>query len=328
MKPEPTAFDPARRNLLRTALGTAALGLPGLGALPSARAAGKQGFFAAHDLPVGVQLYTVGPAAQGDLDGTFRRLADIGYRIVELAGMHGHSAAGLRAAADRAGLKLTGIHLRAQGGNGDPGLEDDPGKLAAVLSTLGVTEVTMPIMIMPPGAKPAAGENFGAFLMRAGSQMTADDWKRNADFLNARGALLRKEGIRLGYHNHNFEFRPLGNTNGWEILVGNTDPATVDFEVDAGWVAAAGHDPVKVLGAMQGRARQIHVKDILATTKPNFDLKQDPTEVGSGKLQWNAILPVAWDAGVRRYYVEQEPPFAHDRFESLAISHRHLTTKV
>lgn len=323
-----TTFDPARRRLLHTALGAATLGLPALGALPTASAAGKPGFFSAHDLPVGVQLYTVGPAAQADLDGTFRRIADIGYRIVELAGMHGHTPAELRAAADRAGLKLTGIHVRAQGGNGEPGLEDDPGKLAAILDTLGITEVTMPVMIMPPGAKPAAGENFGAFFVRAGTQMAADDWKRNADFLNARGALLRKEGIRLGYHNHNFEFRPLGDTNGWEILVGNTDPAVVDFEMDAGWVAAAGHDPAKVLGAMKGRARQIHVKDILATTKPNFELKQDPTEVGSGMLHWNAILPVAWEAGVRRYYVEQEPPFAHDRFDSLAISHGYLTTRV
>lgn len=324
----PTAFNPARRDLLRTALGAASLGVPMISVLSQAEAQGNPGFFAARDLPVGVQLYTVGPAAQADLDGTFRRIAAIGYRIVELAGMHGHTPAGLRAAADRAGLKLTGIHMRAEGAGGDPGLEDDPGKLAEILNTLGVSEVTMPIMIMPPDAKPEAGENFGAFLVRAGTRMTADDWKRNADFLNARGALLRKEGFRLGYHNHNFEFRPLGNTNGWEILVGNTDPAAVDFELDAGWVAAAGHDPVKVLNAMKGRARQIHVKDILATTKPNFDLKQDPTEVGSGKLQWNAILPVAWDAGVRRFYVEQEPPFAHDRFESLAISHRHLTTKV
>jgi sugar phosphate isomerase/epimerase len=324
----PTGFNPARRHLLGTALGAASLAVPALSVITPARAQGSPGFFAARDLPVGVQLYTVGAAAQADLDGTFRRIAEIGYRIVELAGMHGHTPAVLRAAADRAGLELTGIHMRAQGVPGEPGLEDEPGKLAGILGTLGITEVTMPIMIMPPGARPEAGENFGAFLMRAGSRMTADDWKRNADFLNARGKLLLKEGIRLGYHNHNFEFRPLGNTTGWEILVGNTDPATVDFELDAGWVAAAGHDPVKVLGAMQGRARQIHVKDILATTQPNFGLKQDPTEVGSGMLQWNAILPAAWDAGVRRYYVEQEPPFAHDRFESLAISHRHLTTKV
>lgn len=325
MTTDANGFDRGRRKLLRTALGAAALGMPALGAAVRATAAGSPGFFAAHDLPVGMQLYTVGPNAQADLDGTLQRIAGIGYRIVELAGLHGHTPAALRAAADRAGLKFTGIHLPAVGSNGAPGLADDPGKLAAILHTLGVAEATMPVMMMPPNAKPAPGENGGAFFIRAGTEMTAGDWKRNADFLNERGRLLRREGIRIGYHNHNFEFRPLGETNGWEILVRNTDPAAVDFEVDVGWVAAAGIDPVKVLRDMKGRALQMHVKDVQASTQPNFALRMDPTEVGSGKLRWNEILPAAWEAGVRRYYVEQEPPFARDRFEALAISHAFLT---
>jgi sugar phosphate isomerase/epimerase len=321
------SIDAGRRRLLRTALGAAALGIPAVGA--TARAAtGSSGFFAAHAVPIGVQLYTVGPDAQRDLDGTLRRIADIGYRVVELAGLHGHTPEQLRAAADRVGLKFTGIHLQATGSNGAPGLSDDPGRLAAQLQMLGIAEATMPVMMMPPGAKPNPGENFGAFFVRAGSEMTADDWKRNADFLNERGALLRREGIRLGYHNHNFEFRPLGGTTGWELLVSGTDPAAVDFEVDLGWVAAAGLDPLRVLGALKGRALQVHVKDVLPTTTPNFALQMDPTEVGSGKLRWSEILPAAWAAGVRRYYVEQEPPFARDRFDALAISHAYLTTKV
>ncbi len=73
-----------------------------------------------------------------------------------------------------------------------------------------------------------------------------------------------------------------------------------------------------------GRYRLVHVKDIKATTKPNFGLRQDPTEVGSGMIDWPRLLPAAYASGVRGFFVEQEPPFSHPRLESARISHDYL----
>ena len=84
----------SRRDALRMGAATLAA-LPALDAL----AAGS-GFFARNKFPIGLQLYTVGDLARKDLDGTLKRIADIGYETIELAGLHGHTVAELRAAAD------------------------------------------------------------------------------------------------------------------------------------------------------------------------------------------------------------------------------------
>ena len=78
-----------------------------------------------------------------------------------------------------------------------------------------------------------------------------------------------------------------------ELLLKNTDPALVQFEMDVGWVVAAGADPFVLMKAHKGRFTQMHVKDVKATTKPNFAFQQDPTEVGSGTIPWPRLLPAA-----------------------------------
>jgi sugar phosphate isomerase/epimerase len=285
--------------------------------------AAAQGFFARHDLPLGIQLYTLGPDAAKDLDGTLKAVAAIGYKQVELAGMLGKTAVEFRAALDRAGLKAPSAHIQAKGGDGS--FQGDLGKLAADLKTLGVKTAIMPSLYIPDrfGA-PKAGEGIGDYLKRVAAGMTADDWKMNADYLNAKGKALKPAGIRVGYHNHNFEFAPLGSTNGLEILIDNTDPALVTFEADIGWVAAAGVDPYAWLARHKGRVTMMHVKDIKADTKGNYELKMDPAEIGSGSLDWKRLLSEAYAAGVRGFYVEQEPPFTRPRIEAAKISYDYL----
>jgi sugar phosphate isomerase/epimerase len=185
-----------------------------------------------------------------------------------------------------------------------------------------VKAAIMPILYIP--------DRMGdADLRQAGPQMTADDWKWNADFLNEKAAVLKKAGLATGYHNHNFEFAPLkdakgGATNGMEILLNGTDPSLVTFEMDVGWVTAAGQDPFALLKKHPGRFTLMHVKDVKASTKPNFVLQQDPTEVGGGMIDWPKLLPAAYAAGVRGFFYEQEAPFAHARLESAKISFDYL----
>ncbi|MFN9849015.1 MAG: sugar phosphate isomerase/epimerase family protein [Alphaproteobacteria bacterium] len=278
-------------------------------------------FFAQRKLPIGIQLYTLGPDVAKDLDGTLGTVSKIGYKAVELASFLGRTPTDLRAALDRAGLICRSAHIQGRGG-----LDGDLAKLAVDLNILGVTNAVMPIFYIPDrfGRAPATGETFPGFLRRIAEGMTADDWKMNADFLNAKGSVLKTSGITIGYHNHNPEFAPLGETNGLEILLKNTDPDIVSFELDVGWVAAAGIDPGALLTKHKGRFTQMHVKDLKATTKPNYVLSMDPTEIGSGALNWKTLLPVAYAAGVRGFHVEQEPPFARPRIEAAKISHDYL----
>lgn len=305
--------DLSRRGLLGA--GAAALGMTWGGA---ARAADRP-FFQRHNLPVGIQLYSLGPDLAKELDAQLATVAKIGFKSVELAGYLGRTPAELRAAFDRAGLICPSAHISPKG---ESGFSGDLAKLADELHVIGVKSAIMPIHYIP--------DRMGAAdLRQAGVQMTADDWKWNADFLNEKAVILKKAGIVSGYHNHNFEFAPLkdkngGDTNGMEILLKGTDPNLVTFELDAGWVTAAGHDPIALMKAHPGRFTQMHVKDIKPTTKANFELRQDPTEVGGGMIDWKALLPAAYAAGIRGFYYEQEPPFAHARLESARISFEYL----
>ena len=313
----------SRRSLLQGAFACALLPLPTLAAEP-------EGFFGRHRLPIGLQLYTVGEAVRKNLDEAFTKIAATGFTVLEAAGYHGQTPKALHEAAMRHKLKITSIHVNAVGSNGDPGLNGDLSRLAAEVHTLGATDVVMPMFPIPErmGA-PKQGEGFGGFIGRVASQLTADDWKRTAALLNQKGTALRREGLRFGYHNHNPEFAPLGGAgdgkaNGLEILLQETTAETVVFELDVGWAAAAGVDPVALLKKHGRRFQLMHVKDIKPGTKSNYASQQDPTEVGSGKLDWDRLLPAAWDVGVRKFYVEQEPPFSGDRFDAIGKSFRFL----
>lgn len=312
----------SRRGLMGAA--AAALAMPAVAA--------QRPFFARTGLPIGMQLYTLADRAKADLEGTLKAVAAVGFRSIELAGYLGRTPAQFRQALDAAGLTAPSAHVQGRARGADPSLDGDLSKLIDDAHVIGIKSILMPIFYIPDrfSLTPREGEGFGELLGRIGGEMTADDWKFNADFLNEKGAVLKKAGIQLGYHNHNPEFAPLkggadGARNGWEILLNRTDPSLVSFELDAGWAAAAGLDPVAVLKAHPGRFHAMHVKDIKASTKPNFVLAQDPTEVGSGMMNWKALLPAAYAEGVRDFFVEQEPPFTRDRLEALKISFDYLS---
>jgi sugar phosphate isomerase/epimerase len=315
-----TAFGPSAVGAYLSRRGLLAAGVAAMGAAYGGVAsAADQPFFQRRNLSVGIQLYTLGPDLAKELDAQLATVAKIGFRSVELAGYLGRTPAELRAAFDRAGLVCPSAHIAPKGAGGFSG---DLAKLADELHVIGVKSAIMPILYIPDRFS-------GADLRQAGGQMTADDWKWNADFLNEKAAVLKKAGIVSGYHNHNFEFAPLkdakgGDTTGMEILLKGTDPSLVTFEMDAGWVTAAGQDPFALLKKHPGRFTQMHVKDIKASTKTNFVLQQDPTEVGGGMIDWKRLLPAAYEAGVRGFYYEQEAPFAHTRLESARISFDYL----
>ena len=294
--------------------------------------AAQKEFFQRHDLPIGLQLYTLGPELAANLDRQLGELGAIGFKTVELAGFLGRSPKQLRAAFDGAGLSCPSAHIPAEvTGSGDLTLAStDLGPLAEAMHDLGVKTVISPTFAIPArfNRRANAGGNSDTDLSRIASQMTTDDWKQYADFLNSKGKALEKFGLTIGHHNHNPEFSPVGKTTGLELLLEVTDPAVVSFEMDAGWVMASGADPVFLLKKYPGRFKFMHVKDLKASTTSNYSMHMDPTEVGSGIANWQKILLAAYAAGVRHFIIEQEPPFTRPRIESARIGFKYLNSIV
>lgn len=292
---------------------------------PSATAA-EMRFFARTGLPIGLELYTLGPDLGAHLDEQFAALHAIGFRVVEPSNLFGRTPRQFRAALDKAGLSAPSMHLPAFASGPAPAIGEDIGPLADAMHVLGVQTVILPFVLIPRrlDAKPRRGEAYGDAVARVVSQMSDDDWKLTADFLNRRGAVLRSAGLSLGYHNHNVEFFPTGGKAGLEILLENTDPKLVSFEMDAGWVAAAGVDPARLLERHSGRFRLMHVKDIKASTKRNYAMRMDPATLGGGVIDWAKLLPLAYGSGVRQFIIEREPPFSQPRIEAAKLDFEYL----
>ena len=267
---------------------------------------------------LGIQLYALGPEAQNDLDATFAELARIGYKSVEVFSGR-HTGPEFRAALDRAGLTAPSIHGAA---NADMSSAIE---FAHAVGARTVVAPMFPFLRAMPTPQPGQGNGNPAALLA--HSYTLDDWKRACDLLNSAGTQCKAAGLKFGYHNHNVEFAPLGDGIAFDAIAANTDPALVQFEVDVGWVAAAGADIPAFLNRHRGRVKQMHVKDLKATTQPNFEFRMDPTEVGSGMIDWPLVLNTAIAGGVEEFYVEQEPPFAqHPPLEAARISFQYLNT--
>lgn len=316
-----SAFN--RRSLLS---GIAAAGAVAM-SQPLEAAVSRKGFFARIRKPIGIQVYTLGDEAGKDLAGTFHKLAAIGYRDLELPQLFGKSPAEVRAAADAAGVRISAIHLAAMPNIPASALSmNSPAqRIADDLGTLGASAAVLPLTLLPSNFRPKPGMGMLEVLTTGIAEGGADPWLRSAALLNEKAAALKPHGIAVGYHNHNIEFAPVGATTGWGILMKEFDPALVKLEIDIGWVVAGGHDPVAFLRRHNGRVRWLHVKDVKPSTQTNFALKMDPTEVGSGKLDWARILPAAHAAGVEHFYLEQEPPFTMARIDAAAKGHAFLS---
>jgi sugar phosphate isomerase/epimerase len=229
-----------------------------------------------HHDQIALQLYTVRRLAADDLAGTLRAVAAAGYKSVELAGLPATAPGELARLLDEAGLQVIAAH------EGIDALRDDASVVADRL-----TEVGCPRAIVP--------------WMPEADRQTVDDVRRFVAALGGFARRLAERDIRLGYHNHDFEFAPLGGTTIWDILLAELPPV-VDLEMDVYWVAVGGHDPVAEIDAAAGRVRLLHMKDFAPGPEPHDE------PAGEGSLLFPAIVEAARSAGVEWYIAEQDEP--------------------
>jgi sugar phosphate isomerase/epimerase len=266
--------------------------------------------------PIGLELYTVSAELEKDYDGTLRQIAAIGYKEVE-AGVSKRSAPDVKKSLQDAGLRCQALHM------GMGGIEEALPYAKEVGAHYVISSVTLP-------QAPAPGKFDVKVLMAQLASLTGDDFKKIAARCNEMGAQANKAGLQFAYHNHNFEFKPLdGGAIGYDTVLRETDPALVKFELDCGWMAAAGHDPAAYLTKYPKRYRLLHIKDFHPTTSPSVGLDESlrpkPAELGHGHIDYKPIFAAAKQTEVELYYVEQEPPFTTTpAMEAIKIDYEYL----
>jgi sugar phosphate isomerase/epimerase len=243
-------------------------------------------------IPVALQLYTVRDEMAKDFQGTVRKVAQMGYAGVELAGTGGLSAEEMKELLTETRLKVAGSHV------GLGPFETELDKVIAYYKPLGCKFLGVPAL--PGEMRSPAG------------------FRKAAASMNKIGAELKKAGMVLYYHNHNFEFDVLEGQRGIDILLKETDPALVKFQCDVYWVYYAGQDPAAFIRAHAGRFPLIHLKGMTGAGE-----KRTFTEVGEGVLDFKAIFAASESQGAEWYIVEQDI-CARPSLESARISLQNL----
>ena len=261
-----------RRTFLAT-LGVAALGIANRDAL-------ADGVLLAPKRKlkkVGLQLYTVRDLMKADLPGTLRKVAQIGYKEVEFAGYFGRTPAQIKALLKHNGLTSPSSHI------GLDILEKDSVRAFADAKSIGHSWVTVPYI---PEER----------------RKTVDDWNKIIDLLNQLGPQAKAAGLRLAYHNHDFEIRPVNGVRPLDMMLDKTDPSLVDFEMDLYWVVFGGGDPLDFFNRHPHRFAMVHVKD--SAGPPDNKM----VDVGKGTIDFPKIFAQSDKAGIKHNFVEHDQP--------------------
>ncbi len=275
----------SRRTFLKASGAAAACaGAGGLGAAPVR-------------LPIGLQLYSVRELLPKDFDGTLAKVRAAGYTEVEAAGYYDRTAAEFRKAMDEAGLRCVSTHHP---------LEVLRPKLDELIEYGHALGLSYMICSSPVRRDPAAT-----------GPINLDDWRWVAGEFNRIGEKVKAAGMTFGAHNHTPEFGSEGGVVFYDELLRLTDPKLVVFEMDCGWVAAAGRNPAEYLSKTPARFPLLHVKDMVKGASGEFHL----TPMGRGVVDYGPILRAA--TGLKHYFIEQEE-FDMDPIEELKLDAEYM----
>jgi sugar phosphate isomerase/epimerase len=140
-----------------------------------------------------------------------------------------------------------------------------------------------------------------------------------AEKFNTIGKMCKDNGMKFGYHNHDFEFNQIEGKIPYDLLLESTDPDLVFMQIDLYWITYAGKDPLAYFEKFPGRFETWHVKDMAAGES------KEMTEVGSGIIDYSTLFEHAQKAGMKQFFVEQDV-IKKDGFESVKSSFEHISS--
>jgi sugar phosphate isomerase/epimerase len=243
---------------------------------------------------VGLELYSVRGAMSRDPERTLAAVRAIGYTDVELLwsqGNFGRTPQQVRASLDREGLRAPSAHI-------SPAVI-----LVGWERSLDIAKMLGHEYLIVPS-------------LTVDTQRSLDDWREWADRFNAAGAVARRAGIWLAFHNEPDHVKPLDGVVPYDVFVARTDPSVVRLQLDIGNMAQGGGDPMKYLERYRDRYWSFHIKDVVA------DHSRD-TELGKGVLDVRRFLAAVPDIRHKPIYVEQEQ--AADQLASARLDYQYLS---
>ncbi len=237
---------------------------------------------------IGVQLYTVRSLMENDVDATLDAVRAVGYDEVEFAGYFGKTAAHIRAKLSSLGLHAPSAHITIEQ----------------------FTQETQQVLDFAE----EVGHRFLVVPWLAADQRTLENYRQLCDTFNTLGEECHKRNIQFAYHNHEFEFENVEGEIPFDILLDNTDPSLVQFELDLFWIRKGGEDPLRYFTNYPGRFPLCHVKDMAAG--------EEMVSVGSGEIDFATIFSKSELAGLQHYFVEHDN--AEYPMESIRRAYSHL----
>ena len=240
---------------------------------------------------IGLQLYSLRGEIKEDLEGSLKKIADIGYHFLEAAGysegkFYGLEPTEFKDLVNKYGMKLISSHLSFN--------ENEISRVLSAHKEAGIKYLVWPWI----------GKE---------QRETIENYKDLAKKFNTWGELCKENGLSFGYHNHDFEFYPINGVVPYQVLLESTDPDFVFMQLDLYWIIFAGQDPVEYFEKYPGRFKLWHVKDM----KAGADKKM--TEVGTGIIDYKKIFEYSSLAGMKEFFVEQDV-IEGDGFESVKKS--------
>lgn len=221
--------------------------------------------------PVGLQLYTLRRPFGEDPIGTLERIKQTGYDEVEFAAPLDMDFAPLAARMREIELDCPSVHV------GLADITGRPQRVFEVAGTLGCRFIVLPF-VDPKEA----------------------DWHAVVAQLDAFARGARDEGFRVAYHHHHFEFDTSRGIRPFDVLVGESDPELLFFELDVFWLKTGGEDPKAMIEKLGSRVKLLHLKDAAADGKM--------TDVGSGTLDFPGMIAAGRAVGVEHFFVEHDVP--------------------
>lgn len=249
---------------------------------------------------IGLQLYTLRESFSKDVKGVLEQVAKSGYKEVETygfsaeKGFFGTSAKDFKKMLIDNDLKATSGHYNFRAFIKDNNADFLKASIECA-NQLGSEYVVIPWLEEDLRSK-------------------LDDYKLIAQKANEAAVLCKQAGLKLAYHNHDFEFKKFGDQIGYDILLQETDKKLVNFELDLYWVVRSGNDPLQLFKANPGRFTMWHVKD-MDKSKVEWN-----TEIGEGSINFKAIFAEAKLSGMQHFFVEQETNYSPNPIESIKTS--------
>lgn len=237
--------------------------------------------------PIGLQLYSLRDQFAKDVPGTLDKVRDYGFKNLELAGTYGMKPEKFKSELESRGLTAISGHYPFER------FRDDIDGIAKDSKALGLKYA-------------------GCAWIAHEGPFSEKSCREAAAVFNKAGAELAKHGIKFFYHTHGYEFQPYGSDTLFDLLMTETKPEHVFYEMDIFWVVHGGQDPEKLFNKYGDRFALVHLKDMKIGTPINLltggsDVKND-VALGTGLIDYRRALTAAKKAGVKWYFIEDESP--------------------